>query len=72
MIEGGTLPDLWDAKAGMHISTVEGDVAEVLSETADGQWVRGRYVYSGSYPSLTGTEDLFNESEVASLWQPEQ
>ena len=56
--------DLWELKPGDRIRTANGAIAEVLTETEDGQWIKIRYLRSSDEPSLVGTEDLCHEDEI--------
>ncbi len=51
--------NLWEFRPGDTIRTGDGAVAEVLSETEDGAWIKARYIevevapsHSGAYRSL--------------------
>ena len=59
--------DLHDLKAGDRVRTVDGNVAEVLTPTEDGRWIKVRYVESPADPALVGTEDLCSETEIQGL-----
>ena len=59
--------DLWMLKPGHKIRTRDGDEAEVLSETQDGEWVKVRYLDGGDDPLVGGTEDLAHKDEVEVL-----
>lgn len=63
-MKGERMKSLWELKPGMRFETYDGAVAEVLSETEDGQWIKVRYVECEEQPSLVGTEDLCHEDEV--------
>jgi hypothetical protein len=54
--------DLWDLEVGDRVETVDGDTAEVLDPTQDGEWVHCRYVEGD--PDLVGTEDLLSADEI--------
>ena len=56
--------DLWELKPGDRIRTADGAIAEVLTETEDGRWIKIRYLRSPDEPSLVGTEDLCDEDEI--------
>lgn len=57
---------LYDLRVGDRVRLAAGPVAEVLSATEDGKWIRVRYLDSPADPQLVGTEDLCTESEIAS------
>ncbi len=59
--------NLWLLKPQHKIRTSDGDEAEVLSETEDGQWIKVRYLTVRDNPSLVGTEDLMSADEVEAL-----
>jgi hypothetical protein len=56
--------DLYALKIGDRVRTVDGALAEVISETEDGRWIRIRYVESPGSPELVGTEDLCDQDEL--------
>lgn len=56
--------DLWNLKPGDRVHTVEGMVAEILSGTEDGKWIRVRYLESQVNPLIAGTEDLCHVDEL--------
>ena len=66
-MEGDGDMNLWLLKPGHKIRTREGSEAEVLSETADGEWIRVRYLEGGNNSLFVGTEDLLTEGEVEAL-----
>lgn len=59
--------DIYDLKVGDRVKTVDGSIAEVLKETADGRWILVRYVEVPEDPALVGTEDLCDESELVEM-----
>ncbi len=61
--------DLWELKPGDRIRTRDSAVAEVLSETEDGAWIKVRYVKIEDDPALIGTEDLVSGHDVAELFR---
>ena len=61
--------DLRTLKPGHKIMTRGGAQAEVLSETEDGEWIKVRYLEAKDDPSLVGTEDLVEESEIEETGQ---
>ncbi len=56
--------DLHDLRNGERVRTVNGSIAEIISETEDGHWIRVRYVESESDEALVGTEDLCSADEI--------
>ena len=56
--------DLWQLKPGDKILTRNGNQAEVLSETEDGERLKVRYLEVKDHASLVGTEDLVKEGDV--------
>lgn len=61
------MKDMWNLKLGDRVETRDGAVAEILSETQDGEWIRIRYVEVCDEPSLVGTEDLYHEHELTEV-----
>lgn len=59
--------ELHELRPGDRVRTVDGAVAEVLTETEDGKWIKVRYVESADKPDLVGTEDLCDEEELVSV-----
>ncbi|MDO8615050.1 MAG: hypothetical protein Q7T33_04870 [Dehalococcoidia bacterium] len=59
--------DLHSLKPRDRVRTVDGAIAEVVKETADGRWILVRYIDSPSKPELVGTEDLCDEDELTDL-----
>ncbi len=57
--------NLWELRPGDTIRIGDGAVAEVLSRTEDGAWIKARYIEVEDTPSLVGTEDLISEQEIA-------
>lgn len=55
--------NLWDLAPGDRVRILGGVVAEVVSPTEDGGWIKGRYLISEE-AALIGTEDVFAEHEV--------
>lgn len=53
-------------RRGDRIQTVDGNLAEVMDESQDGEWVKVRYVES-SKPELIDTEDLCSVDDVESV-----
>jgi len=56
--------DLRELKPGDKIRTTDGSVAEVVSDTEDGRWIKVRYLRVPEDQSLVGTEDLCYEDEI--------
>ena len=59
--------NIWDLEAGHRVILESGVVAEVLTGTEDGTWVRVKYVQAPDEPDLIGTEDLCSTDEIVSL-----
>lgn len=57
--------DLMKLTVGDRVRTVDGAIAEVLSPSEDGKWIRIRYIDSPGSPKLKGTEDLSSSDELA-------
>jgi len=53
-----------DLKPGDKVITIDGNVAEIVSPTDDGEWILVRYVESSESPELVGAEDLCNQDEL--------
>ena len=56
--------DLYDLRIGDRVRLADGTVAEVISETEDGRWIRVRHVESPNNPSHEGTEQLCSDDEI--------
>lgn len=65
-----TTIDLWSLKVGARLLLESEIIAEVNSETLDGQWIKIRYIRVPDSPKLEGTEDLCSVEEVIGLEQP--
>ena len=62
--------DLWSLKVGDRVRLESGIIAQVLTTTEDGQWIKVRYLRVPDSPQLEGTEDLSMVEEVIGLEQP--
>ena len=51
---------IWELKAGEQITLDQGVVAEVVTPTEDGLWVRVKYLHAPESPEIVGTEDLWH------------
>ena len=57
--------DLRDLKLGERVRLVEGGIiAEIITSTEDGRWIKVRYLESPDEPKLVGTEDLCPDDEI--------
>ena len=56
--------DLYDLEIGDRVRLVDGTVAEVISLTEDGRWIRVRHIESPNNPSRAGTEQVCSEDEI--------
>lgn len=56
--------DVWNLAVGARVSLEDGVVAEVVSPTEDGNWIKVRYVEVPESPELVGTEDLCDADEI--------
>ena len=52
---------------GTRIVTGDGDVAEVVSNPADGVWLFARYLESQRDPSLIGQEEMIFAQDVVEI-----
>ena len=64
-----TTIDLWSLEVGDRLHLESGIIAEVITTTEDGQWVKVRYLRVPDSPKLEGTEDLCFVEEVVGLEQ---
>jgi hypothetical protein len=55
---------LYDLAIGDRVRLIGGLIAEIVSPTEDGRWIRVRYVESPADPQLVDTEDLCAEEEI--------
>lgn len=60
----GIMADLWSMRSGVRIETRDGALAEVVQETADGEWIKVRYLKVDDNTRIEGTEDLCHEGEI--------
>lgn len=56
--------DLFDLNPGDRVRLAGGVIAEVVSPTEDGRWIKVRYVEAHTDPPLVGTEDLCSDGEI--------
>ena len=56
--------DLYNLRPGDRVRLADGTIAEVISETEDGRWIRVRHVESPNNPSHEGSEQLCSEDEI--------
>ena len=56
--------DLYDLELGDRVRLTDGTIAEVISPTEDGSWIRVRHIESPNNPSHTGSEQLCSEDEI--------
>ncbi len=59
--------DLYDLEIGDRVRLSDGTIAEVISPTEDGRWIRVRHIESPNNPSRAGTEELCSEDEIEEL-----
>jgi hypothetical protein len=52
---------------GTRIALVDGAVAEVVSNPADGVWLFARYIESPRDPALIGQEEMIFAQDVAEV-----
>jgi hypothetical protein len=52
---------------GTRVVTVDGAVAEVVSNPADGVWLFARYIESPGDPALVGQEDMIFAQDVVAV-----
>jgi hypothetical protein len=55
---------------GTRVALVDGAVAEIVSNPADGVWLFARYVASPRDPALVGQEDMIFAQDVVSVQAP--
>jgi hypothetical protein len=55
---------------GTRVALVDGAVAEIVSNPADGVWLFARYVESPRDPALVGQEDMIFAQDVVSVQAP--
>jgi hypothetical protein len=56
--------DLYDLQLGDRVRLADGTIAEVISATEDGRWIRVRHIESPNNPSRAGSEELCSEDEI--------
>jgi hypothetical protein len=52
---------------GTRIVTVDGAVAEIVSNPADGVWLFARYLEAPGEPALVGQEDMIFAQDVVAV-----
>jgi hypothetical protein len=55
---------------GTRVALVDGAVAEIVSNPADGVWLFARYLESPRDPALIGQEDMIFAQDVVSVQAP--
>ena len=55
---------------GTRVGLVDGAVAEIVSNPADGVWLFARYLESPRDPALVGQEDMIFAQDVVSVQAP--
>jgi hypothetical protein len=58
--------NIWDLKFGDRITLDSEVIAEVVSPTEDGEWIRVKYMDAPESPEIVGTEDLCSTDEIVS------
>jgi hypothetical protein len=56
--------DLFDLEVGDRVRLSDGTIAEVISATVEGRWIRVRHIESPHNPSRAGSEQLGSEDEI--------
>ena len=56
--------DLFDLEIGDRVRLTDGTIAEVISKTVEGRWIRVRHIESPDNPSLAGSEQLCSEDQI--------
>ena len=59
--------DIRALAAGTRIELEDGSTAEVIEPSADGQYVKIRYLESPFSPEVVGTEGLASEPEITGV-----
>ena len=54
---------------GARITLLDGAVAEIVSNPADGVWLFARYLEAPADPALVGQEEMIFAQDVASVQQ---
>ena len=55
---------------GTRVSLLDGAIAEIVSNPADGVWLFARYLESPRDPALVGHEDMIFAQDVVSVQAP--
>jgi hypothetical protein len=56
--------DLFDLEVGDRVRLTDGTIAEVISQTENGRWIRVRHIESPNNPSQAGSEQDCSEDEI--------
>ena len=56
--------DLSDLKPGERVRTIDGNVAEIIAPTADGRWIKVRYIETPGEATLAASQDLCTDDEI--------
>jgi hypothetical protein len=56
--------DLYDLQVGDRVRLADGTIAEVISESEDGRWIRVRHIESPNNPSRAGSEERCSEDAI--------
>ncbi len=59
--------NLKELTPGTRVELEDGSTAEVIEPSADGQYVRIRYLESPFSPEVVGTEGLASEPEITAV-----
>lgn len=62
--------DLYDLEIGDRVRLTDGTIAEVISESVDGRWIRVRHIQSPHNPSRAGSEQDCSEDEIEARVDP--
>lgn len=58
-----------DLPPGTRVALMDGAVAEVVSNPADGVWIFARYIESPRDPALVGQEEMIFAQDVVEVRQ---
>ena len=56
-----------DLQPGIRIALMDGAVAEIVSNPADGVWLFARYIESPRDPALVGQEEMIFAQDVVEV-----
>ena len=59
--------DLWELAIGTRVRLERDAIAEIVSPTEDGAWIKVRYVEASGTYGLGGIEDLCGADEILGL-----